>query len=125
MKRYLKTPEEIIDALTEGKTIVDMLGFKYSLYRGVIIKKGEYSSEAGSSVMIDFYPYVEEYEPFKMEENKHIDKRIEKAAFAVFKIDFPMLELDDWMHFSEKVKGIYYMRAEAAINAYQNQNYEE
>lgn len=49
-----------------------------------------------------------------------MNKRIEKAAFAVFKIDFPMLELDDWMHFSEKVKGIYYMRAEAAINAYQN-----
>lgn len=45
---------------------------------------------------------------------------IEAAAFAVFKIDFPMLDLDDWMRFSEKVEGIYYMRAEAAINAYQN-----
>lgn len=49
-----------------------------------------------------------------------MNEGIAKAAFAVFKIDFPMLEMDDWMHFDDKVKGIYYMRAEAAINAYQN-----
>lgn len=80
MRKYLKTPEEVVDALTEGKTIVDMLGFKYSLYRGVIIKKGEYSSEACSSVMIDFHPYVEESEPFKIEVGKFYKRRDGKKA---------------------------------------------
>ena len=46
-----------------------------------------------------------------------MSEKIETAAFAIFKIDFPMLEMDDWMHLNDKMKGIYYMRAEAALDA--------
>lgn len=37
MKRYLKTPEEVIKALKEGKEIKDEKGYSYKLVDGFIV----------------------------------------------------------------------------------------
>ena len=37
MKRYLKTPEEVIDALQDGKEIRDSEGRVWKLYNGCVI----------------------------------------------------------------------------------------
>lgn len=46
------------------------------------------------------------------------EEQIENVAFAIWKTDFPILELPDWVVYSDRVKKIYYARAKASIKAY-------
>ena len=75
MKRYLKTPEEVIDALLAGKTVYDETGNTYQFYKGFIIGSVNkcYFINAGISKMDN--PYTKEPEPFKIEVGKFYKTR--------------------------------------------------
>ena len=38
MKKYLKTPEEVVDALKEGKTVYSCCG-KYRMHNGIVVQE--------------------------------------------------------------------------------------
>ena len=75
MKKYLKTPEEVIDALHAGKKVHGDFADEYRFYRGFLIAKreGYYAINAAISEMED--PYIEESEPRKIEVGKFYKTR--------------------------------------------------
>lgn len=75
MKKYLKTPEEVIDALHAGKKVHGDFADEYRFYRGFLIAKreGYYAINAAISEMED--PYIEESEPLKIEVGKFYKTR--------------------------------------------------
>ena len=75
MKKYLKTPEEVIDALHAGKKVHGDFADEYRFYRGFLIGKmeGYYAINAAISEMED--PYIEESEPLKIEVGKFYKTR--------------------------------------------------
>lgn len=75
MKKYLKTPEEVIDALHEGKTVFGW-DETYRLYKGLVVgelKGGNYV--INSSICKQENLYIEEPEPFKIEVGKFYKTR--------------------------------------------------
>lgn len=75
MKKYLKTPEEVIDALHAGKKVHGDFADEYRFYRGFLIGKreGYYAINAAISEMED--PYIEEPEPLQIEVGKFYKTR--------------------------------------------------
>lgn len=75
-KRYLKTPEEVIQALRDKKEVFDFLGNNYKLIDGVIIyhcQNGGWGINAhiGHADKL----YVDEPEPLKLEVGKFYKTR--------------------------------------------------
>lgn len=74
-KRYLKTPEEVIDALQDGKVLTDGAS-RWMFYKGYIVRKDEDGYWLVSdSVGSDYDIYIDEPEPFKLEVGKFYKTR--------------------------------------------------
>lgn len=80
MKKYLKTPEEVIDALHEGKTVISNSDERYELYKGLVIGKFKGNFIINSSICDQDKPYIEEPEPLKIEVGKFYKTRSGKKA---------------------------------------------
>lgn len=77
MKRYLKSPEEVVQALKDGK-VVESEGYSYKLVNGVICsfyKQGYYKWNVGGAIFQSDEPYVDEPESLKLEEGKFYKTR--------------------------------------------------
>ena len=89
MKRYLKTSEEVIDALQDGKEIHDSDGRVWKLYKGCVIRKdksGFWSINTPIDANYDEL-YVYETEPLKLEVGKFYKTRNGRKAFVYAKTD--------------------------------------
>lgn len=76
MKKYLETPEEVIDALHEGKTIVADSGEKIRLYKGILIGKlNKTRYIINTCITSEDDPYFEEPKPLKIEVGKFYKTR--------------------------------------------------
>lgn len=84
MKKYLKTPEEVIDALRDGKEIFDNLNNKYKLIDGFVTNRIK-----GGGWGLNYYIgdtdglYVEESEPLKLEVGKFYKTRDGRKAIVL------------------------------------------
>lgn len=82
-KRYLKTPEEVIKALKEGK-VVKSKNVKYRLIDGIICSLNEDDGRkmwtVGNSIFEYEYVYIDEPEPLKIEVGKWYETRDHKKA---------------------------------------------
>lgn len=94
MKRYLKSPEEVVQALKDGK-VVESEGYSYKLVNGVICsfyKQGYYKWNVGGAIFQSDEPYVDEPEQLKLEVGKFYKTRDGKKAFVYAKfsgVPFP------------------------------------
>lgn len=79
MKKYLKTPEEVVTALKEGKTVYSD-GGEHKMVDGFIIFKSSDFSIINASISSDERPYIEEPVPFIIEVGKFYKTRGEKKA---------------------------------------------
>ena len=75
MKKYLKTPEEVIDALKEGKTVFGRTFEKFELYRGFIIEKNRGGYAINSNIYNADTPFIKEPDPLKIEVGKFYKTR--------------------------------------------------
>ena len=80
MKKYLKTPEEVIDALHEGKTVFGRTFEKFELYRGFIIEKNRGGYAINSNIYNADTPFIKEPDPLKIEVGKFYKTRAGKKA---------------------------------------------
>ena len=80
MKKYLKTPEAIVDALRQGEIVVTKSGEKLSLYNGIIIGKFKTGYLINSCITGTDEPYIEEPEPLKIEVGKFYKTRAGEKA---------------------------------------------
>lgn len=88
MKRYLKSPEEVVQALKDGK-VVESEGYSYKLVNGVICsfyKQGYYKWNVGGAIFQSDEPYIDEPESLKLEVGKFYKTRDGKKAFVYGKI---------------------------------------
>lgn len=81
MKKYLKTMEQVIQALKDGKTVEDR-DYKYKLISGMICsidkqeeKRGSLKWAVGDCVDVWAKPYITEPEIFKLEVGKFYKTR--------------------------------------------------
>ena len=87
MKKYLKTPEEVIDVLQDGKVVTNKEGCHYKMYKGVIFcfwknkKQWDITFTLGYSDDL----YVDEPEPLKLEVGKFYKTRDGRKAFVYAK----------------------------------------
>lgn len=83
MKRYLKTPEEVIQALKEGKVVETKIN-NYKLIDGIIcgFRKQDGQWMLGHSIYEE--PYIDEPEPLKLEVGKFYKTRAGKKAWIVY-----------------------------------------
>lgn len=86
MKRYLKTLEEVIDALQAEKFVRDDEGYIYKMYKGVIFWRKEEQWHVAPTICHDYGLYVDEPEPLKLEVGKFYKTRNGKKAFVFAKI---------------------------------------
>ena len=95
MKKYLKTPEEVIDALQEGKTVFAKSGERYKLYKGLVVGKLKKSALINSYICETDEPYIEEPESLKIEVGKFYKTRGgEKARCFCIEGDKARLTID-------------------------------
>lgn len=85
MKKYLKTPEEVVEALKEGKTVYSNCG-KYRMHNGIIVQESVNYFAVNPSLLSNEDPYIEEPEPFKIEVGKFYKTRGGEKA-RCFSID--------------------------------------
>lgn len=83
MKRYLKTPEEVIDALQDGKVVIDGEGYNYKLYKGIIFWKYKNKWAVTPTTSCLYGLYVNEPEPLKLEVGKFYRTRDGRKAWVV------------------------------------------
>lgn len=86
-KKYLKTPEEVIKALKEGKEVRDKYGSICKLVDGIIISKLNDFFEIGKPIRSVNKPYILEEEPLKIEVGKFYKTRCGKKAIILGKED--------------------------------------
>lgn len=82
MKRYLKTPEEVIDVLKEGKTVKCTDGSEYTVDSGFLVEKskGTWSINPTLYGLSDYY--AEEPKPLRLEVGKFYRTRDGRKAFV-------------------------------------------
>lgn len=88
-KKYLKTPEEVIKALKEGKTIKSVNKYEYVLKDGFILERNFGNLESINTTLffeVNRY-YIEEQEPLKLKVGKFYKTRDGRKAFIFTKID--------------------------------------
>lgn len=86
-KRYLKTPEEVIDALQDGKIVIDGEGYNYKLYKGIIFWKYKEKWAVTPTTSCLYGLYVNESEPLKLEVGKFYKTRDGRKAYVYAKTD--------------------------------------
>lgn len=76
MKKYLKTPEEVIKVLKEGKTVYSDCG-EYRMIDGLIVFKSKIENlyTINENLLLQENLYIEEPEPFKIEVGKFYKTR--------------------------------------------------
>lgn len=82
-KKYLKTPEEVIDALAAGKVVIDHDGYHYKMYKGVIFWKDKEQWDVAPLLSYKYGVYVEEPEQLKLEVGKFYKTRDGRKAWVV------------------------------------------
>lgn len=84
-KRYLKTPEELIDALQAGKKI-EAGDFEYRLVGEVIIaiNKTDKSWAVNAGIYSDDIPFIDETEPLNLEVGKFYKTRGGDKAIVLY-----------------------------------------
>lgn len=85
MKKYLKTPEEVIMALQSGKVVLDTNKNKYKMINGIITTYWASKKEWGLNMYINNRDnlYVEESEPLKLEVGKFYKTRDGRKAIVL------------------------------------------
>lgn len=88
MKRYLKTPEEVVDALKAGKKI-EAGDFEYRLVGEVLIaiNKTDKSWAVNAGIYSDDIPFIDESEPLKLEVGKFYKTRDGRKAWITEEIE--------------------------------------
>lgn len=88
-KRYLNTPEEVVQALQSGKVVLDTNKNKYKMINGIIATYWASKNEWGLNMYINNRDnlYVEESEQLKLEVGKFYKTRDGRKAFIFTKID--------------------------------------
>lgn len=83
-KRYLKTPEEVVQALKEGKT-VQMNGMEYGIINNLIVGFDKIIKEIfiNPTIRLSEKPYVDEPEPLKLEVGKFYKTRDGRKAWVM------------------------------------------
>lgn len=83
-KRYLKTPEEVVQALKEGKT-VQMNGMEYGIINNLIVGFDKIIKEIfiNPTIRLSEKPYVDEPDPFKLEVGKFYRTRDGRKAWII------------------------------------------
>lgn len=81
MKKYLKTPEEVVKALKAGKTVYSDCG-EYRMIDGLIVFKSKIEDlyTINENLLLQENLYIEEPEPFKIEVGKFYKRRDGKKA---------------------------------------------
>ena len=76
MKKYLKTPEEVISVLKSGKTVYSDCG-EYRMIDGLIVFKSKIENlyTINENLLLQENLYIEESEPFKIEVGKFYKTR--------------------------------------------------
>ena len=82
-KVYLETPEDVINALKEGKVIQDDTGYSYKLVDGFIVNTVGNNFIVGDNVFSRNKPYILEEEPLKIEVGKFYKTRDGRKAWVV------------------------------------------
>lgn len=82
-KRYLKTQEEVVQALKEGKT-VQMNEMEYGIINNLIVGFDKIIKEIfiNPTIRLSENPYVDEPEPLKLEVGKFYKTRGGRKAFV-------------------------------------------
>lgn len=85
MKKYLKTPEEVVKALKAGKTVYSDCG-EYRMIDGLIVFKSKIENlyTINENLLLQENLYIEEPEPFKIEVGKFYKTRGGKKARCFF-----------------------------------------
>lgn len=76
MKKYLKTPEEVISVLKSGKTVYSDCG-EYRMIDGLIVFKSKIEDlyTINENLLLQENLYIEESEPLKIEVGKFYETR--------------------------------------------------
>ena len=118
MKRYLKTPEEVIKALKEGK-VVKSKNVKYRLIDGIICSfHEEYGRKMWTvcnSISEYEKAYIDEPEPFKIEVGKWYETRDHQKA-RCFKVNpgLYFFTIDNVGNFNTLTNGNYYIQGKTS-----------
>lgn len=108
MKKYLKTPEEVIKALKEGKEIKDEKGYSYKLVDGFIVATARNSFFVGDNILSCNSPYILEEEPFKIEVGKWYETSgHQKARCFIVEKERCHFTIDNNCHFFTNKNGVY------------------
>lgn len=110
MRKYLKTPEEVISALKEGKTVYSACG-KYRMIDGIIVFKSKIADlyTINENLLLEENLYIEESEPLKIEVGKFYKTRGgEKARCYILGDDRAFFTVDDKGTFSTYHDGKVY-----------------
>ena len=85
MKKYLKTPEEVIDALAAGQIVCDE-DSQWKLYKGFVMRKDNAFDNwvVNDYILSDYVGlYIDEPEPLKLEVGKFYKIRNGKKAIIL------------------------------------------
>ena len=117
-KRYLKTPEEVMQALKEGKTVETNMKY-YVLKDGLLNcyaknKTGSWWT-VNSAIYASDMPYVEEEEPLKIEVGKWYETRDHQKA-RCFKVNpgLCFFTIDNVGNFNTLTNGNYYINGKTS-----------
>lgn len=89
-KKYLKTPEQVVQALKEGKTVKSDYGYAYELKDNFIIQTfKEKIKSINTTIYFDEDYYIEKPEPLKLEVGKFYKTRSGKKAFVYTRSSSP------------------------------------
>ena len=118
MKRYLKTPEEVMQALKEGKPVETNMKY-YVLKDGLLncYSKNKTGSwwTVNSAIYDSDKPYILEEEPFKIEVGKWYETRDHQKA-RCFKVNpgLCFFTIDNVGNFNTLINGNYYINGKTS-----------
>ena len=118
MKRYLKTPEEVMQALKEGKTVETDMTY-YVLKDGLLNCYAKNKTGSWWSINSGIYdsdrPYILEEEPFKIEVGKWYETRDHQKA-RCFKVNpgLCFFTIDNVGNFNTLTNGNYYIQGKTS-----------
>lgn len=114
MKKYLKTPEEVISALKAGKTVYSDCG-KYKMIDGFIVYEGGGICNINANLTLLESPFVKEAEPLKIEVGKFYKTRDgKKARCFLIQANVPKFCVDNYGIFTTDMNGKVFKHYEEA-----------